>query len=67
MLSQLKEWKEAGLLRFIDYHFAKFMGDIRGLVTDNVSYLKTTFAGERLGFASICAALDKLFAGESVC
>ncbi|WP_354625516.1 exodeoxyribonuclease V subunit alpha [Psychromonas sp. MME2] len=55
MLSVLKQWKELGLLRAIDYHFGKFIHDIGG---DNLTTLCATLCSDHLGLGHICLPLD---------
>jgi exodeoxyribonuclease V alpha subunit len=57
MLVQLKQWKEQGLLRSIDYHFAKFIGDLGG---DKLTILSAAFASEYLGMGHICLPLEQI-------
>lgn len=57
MLEQLKKWKELGLLRAIDYHFAKFICELGG---DNLTTLSAAFTSEYLGLGHICLPLDEI-------
>jgi len=59
MLSQLKQWKEQGLLRSIDYHFAKFVNQLGG---DNVTTICAAFTSEYLGMGHICLPLEQITA-----
>ncbi len=59
MLAQLKQWKESGLLRPIDYHFAKFIWD---LGADKLTTLSAAFASEYLGMGHICLPLEQMAA-----
>lgn len=57
MLTQLKAWKDLGILRAIDYHFAKFISE---LGADNLTTLSAAFSSEYLGLGHICLPLDEL-------
>ncbi|MCG6202045.1 exodeoxyribonuclease V subunit alpha [Psychromonas antarctica] len=57
MLTQLKQWKTLGLLRSIDYHFAKFISELGG---DNLTTLSAAFCSEYLGLGHICLPLEEL-------
>ena len=57
MLKQLKQWKEQGVLRPIDYHFAKFISE---LGADNLTTLSAAFTSEYLGMGHICLPLEEL-------
>ena len=57
MLMQLKQWKAQGLLRSIDYHFAKFISE---LGADKVTILSAAFASEYLGMGHICLPLEQI-------
>ena len=57
MLIQLKQWKEAGLLRAIDYHFAAFMSE---LGADKLTQLSAAFCSEYLGLGHICLPVDEI-------
>ncbi|WP_019612751.1 exodeoxyribonuclease V subunit alpha [Psychromonas ossibalaenae] len=57
MLEQLKQWKEQGLLRSIDYHFAKFSAD---LGADPLTQLCAAFTSEYLGLGHICLPVDQI-------
>jgi len=57
MLSQLKKWKEQGLLRSIDYHFATFMSELGG---DNLTTICAAFTSEYLGMGHICLPLEQV-------
>ncbi|MCW8996661.1 MAG: exodeoxyribonuclease V subunit alpha, partial [Psychromonas sp.] len=59
MLRQLKQWKELGLLRPIDYHFAKFISELGG---DKLTILSAAFASEYLGMGHICLPLEEIAA-----
>ncbi|WP_372880194.1 exodeoxyribonuclease V subunit alpha [Psychromonas sp.] len=57
MLIQLKQWKEAGLLRAIDYHFASFMAE---LGADKLTQLSAAFCSEYLGLGHICLPVEEI-------
>lgn len=57
MLTQLKQWKELGLLRSIDYHFAAFMAE---LGADKLTQLSAAFCSESLGLGHICLPLEEI-------
>lgn len=57
MLTQLKQWTESGILRSIDYHFAKF---VSGLGATNLTTLSAAFVSEYLGLGHICLPLDDI-------
>ncbi len=57
MLKQLKQWKELGLLRSIDYHFAKFINE---LGADTLTTLSAAFTSEYLGLGHICLPIDEI-------
>ncbi|MFT6986367.1 MAG: exodeoxyribonuclease V alpha subunit [Psychromonas sp.] len=57
MLTQLKQWKTLGLLRSIDYHFAKFISELGG---DKLTTLSAAFTSEHLGLGHICLPLDEI-------
>lgn len=57
LLAALKEWKELGLIRAIDYHFGEFISTLGG---DNLCLLSATFCSEYLGLGHICLPLDEI-------
>ncbi|MCP5077077.1 MAG: exodeoxyribonuclease V subunit alpha [Psychromonas sp.] len=57
LINELKKWKELGLLRSIDYHFGKFIGE---LGADNLTLLSATFCSEYLGLGHICLPLSEI-------
>ncbi|HEY5715320.1 MAG TPA: exodeoxyribonuclease V subunit alpha [Psychromonas sp.] len=57
MLTQLKQWKEFGLLRAIDYHFATFMAE---LGADKLTQLSAAFCSESLGLGHICLPVEEI-------
>jgi len=57
LLAVLKNWKNLGLLRSIDYHFGEFIHD---LGADNLTLLSATFCSEYLGLGHICLPLDEI-------
>jgi len=57
MLHELKYWKELGLLRAIDYHFAEFISE---LGADNLTVLSAAFCSEYLGLGHICLPLEEI-------
>lgn len=57
MLIQLKKWKEQGLLRSIDYHFAAFMAE---LGADKLTQLSAAFCSEYLGLGHICLPVEEI-------
>ena len=57
MLAQLKQWKEQGNLRPIDYHFAKFISELGG---DKLTTLSAAFGSEYLGMGHICLPLEQI-------
>ncbi|MEH6453303.1 MAG: hypothetical protein V7782_09735, partial [Psychromonas sp.] len=57
MLKQLHEWKNQGLLRSIDYHFAKFMSE---LGADQLTQLSAAFTSEYLGLGHICLPIEEI-------
>ena len=57
MLKQLKQWKEMGLLRAIDYHFATFMAE---LGADKLTQLSAAFCSEYLGLGHICLPVEEI-------
>ena len=59
MLNQLKQWKEQGLLRSIDYHFAVFVSELEG---DNLTTICAAFTSEYLGMGHICLPLEQVTA-----
>jgi len=57
LLNELKTWKELGLLRSIDYHFAAF---IDSLGANNLTVLSCAFCSEYLGVGHVCLPLDNI-------
>tara|TARA_R110001583_G_scaffold16561_15_gene67878 strand:- start:16594 stop:18675 length:2082 start_codon:yes stop_codon:yes gene_type:complete len=57
MLTELKLWKEQGLLRAIDYHFGQFISE---LGADNLTVLSAIFCSEYLGLGHVCLPLDEI-------
>ncbi|ABM03277.1 DNA helicase/exodeoxyribonuclease V, alpha subunit [Psychromonas ingrahamii 37] len=57
MLTQLKQWKEQGLLRSIDYHFAAFMAEMGA---DKLTQLSAAFCSEYLGLGHICLPVEEI-------
>jgi exodeoxyribonuclease V alpha subunit len=57
MLKQLNEWKNEGLLRAIDFHFAKFMAE---LGADKLTQLSAAFTSEYLGLGHICLPIEEI-------
>ncbi len=57
MLILLKQWQQLGLLRPIDFHFAKFIGELGG---DNLTILSAALCSEQLGHCHICLPLESI-------
>jgi len=57
LLAVLKQWKQLGLLRAIDYHFGQFISE---LGADNLTVLSATFCSEYLGLGHICLPLAEI-------
>ncbi|PKF63587.1 exodeoxyribonuclease V subunit alpha [Psychromonas sp. psych-6C06] len=57
LLTQLKAWKNLGLLRAIDYHFGEFIAQ---LGADNLTVLSATLCSECLGQGHICLPLETI-------
>lgn len=57
MLSLLKKWHINQQIRAIDFHFAKFLGQ---LGADNLMQLAAALASQQLGDGHICLPIDKI-------
>lgn len=57
VLGELKQWKELGLLRSIDFHFGQFISE---LGADNLTILSAAFCSEYLGLGHICLPIEEI-------